>query len=79
MNQHIPAAANHSQLILWFQYTSNFGSEHVKVAEGCKNYIRWNLEMVAKADDFPLLDVELFSSILSQDDLVVFDEYSLYT
>jgi hypothetical protein len=78
MQQHIAAASSHHQLILWYQYTSNFGLEHGIVANSCRNYIKWNLELVAKAEDFPHLDVDLLSAILAEDDIVIYDEFSLY-
>ncbi len=76
---HIPAAAHHSQLILWFQYTSNFAmQQHAQISICCRNYLKWNFEIVFKAEDFPHLELDLFVSILCDDDIVVFDEYRLY-
>lgn len=78
MEMHIPAAAQHNQLILWYQYTSNFGQQHRTVAQCCRNYIKWNLEEVCKAEDFPHLDIQLLISILQEDDVVVQNENQLY-
>lgn len=78
MRMHIPAAAQQSQLICWFQYTNNFGGDHAKVASCCRNYLKWNLEKVYEAEDFPYLGIELFVSVLEDDDLVVADENQLY-
>jgi len=76
MNNHIPAAASNNQLIHWYLHTSNCG--HEKVAEGCRNFIKWNFEEIAKAEDFPYLELDLLSSILLDDDIAVFDEFTLY-
>jgi len=76
MFSHIPAAASKSLLILWFQHTKTCG--HDKVASACYKFIKWNFEMVAKSSDFPLLEVDLFTLLLNEDDLVVHDEYTLF-
>jgi len=44
----------------------------------CKNFIKWNFDLVAKTEDFPLLDLDLMVSILKDDDIVVEDEYTLF-
>jgi len=44
----------------------------------CKDFIKWNLDMIVRADDFPLLEAEQMCDILIEDDVVVDDEYTLY-
>lgn len=76
MFNHIPAAANKNLLVYWFQHTKTCG--HEKIASACYKFIKWNFEMVAKSSDFPYLELDLFTMILCEDDLVVHDEYTLF-
>ena len=46
--------------------------------KACKNFIKWNFQFVAESDDFVEIDSTLLINILLEDDMVVYDEYSLF-
>ncbi|XP_012268456.2 BTB/POZ domain-containing protein 17 [Athalia rosae] len=76
MHSHIAAAATHGLLVSWLQYTTNCG--HRMVAQSCQNFIKWNLELVAKTADFENFEPDVLVSLLHQSSLVVRDEMTLY-
>ncbi|XP_056641710.1 BTB/POZ domain-containing protein 17 [Diorhabda sublineata] len=76
MCKHVPHAAFHNQLFSWLQYSTACG--HSKVFETCQNYIKWNFESVANTPDFSNFDMDMFTKILEQNDIVVHNEMVLY-
>lgn len=78
MRKHIAKAATQGFLISWLQYTTSFSSQHKKLTETLKQFLKWNLEMVAEAKDFIEMEPSLMSLLLQQNDLVVRSEYKLY-
>ncbi|CAG7717490.1 unnamed protein product [Allacma fusca] len=76
MIAHIPAAGTNNQLIQWYQYAANCG--HETVANDCRDFIKWNFDSMSKAEDFHHLDLELLTSILIEDDVVIYDEFALF-
>lgn len=76
MCQHISHAASHNVLFSWLQYT--ISCNHEEAALKCMNYVKWNLESVANTPEFGDFDAELFSTVLQQNDLVVYNEMVLF-
>ncbi|KAF7378911.1 BTB/POZ domain-containing protein 17 [Vespula maculifrons] len=76
MQDHIALAAIHGTLVSWLQYTSNCG--HHDITQSCQNFIKWNLELVAKTSDFGNFDLDILVSLLHQSSLVIKDEMTLY-
>ncbi|XP_066594401.1 BTB/POZ domain-containing protein 17 [Prorops nasuta] len=76
MENHIALAAIHGTLVSWFQYSSNCG--HHNITQACQNFIKWNLELVAKTADFGNFDLDILVSLLHQSSLVIKDEMTLY-
>ncbi|XP_060821143.1 BTB/POZ domain-containing protein 17 isoform X1 [Bombus pascuorum] len=76
MQNHIALAAIHGTLVSWLQYTSNCGHHHI--TQACQNFIKWNLELVARTGDFGNFDLDILVSLLHQSSLVVKDEMTLY-
>ncbi|CAG9860505.1 unnamed protein product [Phyllotreta striolata] len=76
MCKHVPHAAHHNQLFSWLQYSTACG--HSNVFEICQNYIKWNFESVANTPDFSNFDINMFTKILEQNDIVVHNEMVLY-
>ncbi|XP_014482683.1 PREDICTED: BTB/POZ domain-containing protein 17 [Dinoponera quadriceps] len=76
MQNHIALAAIHGTLVSWLQYTSNCG--HQDISQACQNFVKWNLELVAKTPDFGNFDLDILVSLLHQSSLVVKDEMTLY-
>ncbi|KAK1135303.1 hypothetical protein K0M31_008068 [Melipona bicolor] len=76
MQNHIALAAIHGTLVSWLQYTSNCG--HHNITQACQNFIKWNLELVAKTADFGNFDLDILVSLLHQSSLVIKDEMTLY-
>ena len=77
MNNNLVSAAKQNHLISWLQYT--LGSGHNEVASACMNYFKWNFEQIAMTEDFAACDVSLLTTVLSQHDVIVQDEMTLYT
>jgi hypothetical protein len=44
----------------------------------CQNFVKWNLEFVAKTADFGNFEPEILVSLLQQNDLVIHNEMVLY-
>ncbi|XP_028140055.1 kelch-like protein 4 isoform X1 [Diabrotica virgifera virgifera] len=76
MCKHVPHAVYHNQLFSWWQYATACG--HNVVFETCQNYIKRNFEIVANTPDFCNFDINMFSHILEQNDIVVHNEIVLY-
>lgn len=76
MQNHIALAATHGTLVSWLQYTSNCG--HHNITQACQNFIKWNLELVARTADFGNFDLDILISVLHQSSLVIKDEMTLY-
>ena len=76
MRNHIAVAAIHGTLVSWLQYTSNCG--HHGITQSCQNFIKWNIELVAKTADFGNFELEVLVGLLHQSSLVIKDEMTLY-
>ena len=76
MNNHIAIAAIHGTLVSWLQYTLNCGHEDISLA--CQNFVKWNLELVAKTTDFGNFELDTLVALLHQSSLVIKDEMALY-
>ncbi|CAL4061387.1 unnamed protein product, partial [Meganyctiphanes norvegica] len=76
MKLHVVSAAQQNYLMAWLQYTLTCG--HSEVAQVCMNHLKWNFEQVATTEDFASCDLELLTTVLAQNDLVVLDEMTLY-
>ncbi|XP_034235411.1 BTB/POZ domain-containing protein 17 [Thrips palmi] len=75
MYQHVQYAATTNQLVAWHQYTQTCG--HTEVAKKCKDFIKWNLQLIAQTPDFGNFEPDILIDILQQDDIVVVDEMTL--
>ena len=53
-------------------------TNNLLVLQECRNFIKWNFDMISKKDDFHHLDLELLTSILLEDDVVIYDESALF-
>mgnify|MGYP002715726666 CR=1 FL=1 len=73
---HIAQAAMNNCLISWLQYTYHCG--HDIVAKACRNFVKWNLDIVAKTQDFGNFEPNIFVNLLQESDLVVHNEMRLY-
>lgn len=76
MKLHVVTAAQQNYLMAWLQYTLTCG--HTEVAQVCMNHLKWNFEQVAITEDFASCDLDLLTTVLAQNDLVVLDEMTLY-
>ncbi|XP_051157038.1 BTB/POZ domain-containing protein 17 isoform X2 [Leptopilina boulardi] len=76
MENHIALAATHGTLVSWLQYTLNCG--HHDITQAFQNFIKWNLELVAKTTDFGNFELDILIALLHQSSLVVKDEMTLY-
>ncbi|XP_034950886.1 BTB/POZ domain-containing protein 17 [Chelonus insularis] len=76
MQNHIAIAAIHGTLVSWLEYTSNCG--HYEITQTCQNFIKWNIELVAKTSDFGNFELDVLVSLLHQSSLVIKDEMTLY-
>lgn len=76
MENHIALAAIHGTLVSWLQYTTNCG--HHYISQACQNFVKWNLELVAKTPDFGNFDLDILVSLLHQSNIVIKDEMTLY-
>lgn len=77
--KHIAKAATQGYLVSWLQYTISFSPYHREVTEAIKRFLKWNFEMVAESKDYGELDVNIMTLLLQQNDLVVKNEYELFT
>ncbi|XP_044593054.1 BTB/POZ domain-containing protein 17-like [Cotesia glomerata] len=76
MQNHIAVAAIHGTLVSWLDYTSNCG--HHEITQTCQNFIKWNVELVAKTADFGNFELDVLVTLLHQSSLVIRDEMTLY-
>lgn len=76
MQNHIAVAAIHGTLVSWLEYTSNCG--HQEITQTCQNFIKWNIELVAKTADFGNFELDVLVLMLHQSSLVIKDEMTLY-
>ncbi|XP_077289032.1 BTB/POZ domain-containing protein 17-like [Arctopsyche grandis] len=76
MSRHLANAVQQGQLVSWLQYTMACG--HSDVAKECQNFVKWNLETLARTSDFGNFEPEVLISLLQQNDLVVYNEMNLY-
>lgn len=76
MHNHIPLAAVQGNLVSWLQYTLNCG--HYEITAACQDFIKWNLELVARSSDFKNFELDVLLSLIRQSSLVIQDEMSLY-
>ncbi|KAK6617539.1 hypothetical protein RUM44_005127 [Polyplax serrata] len=76
MCSHIAQAAENNSLISWLQYTHHCG--HKTVAKASRNFVKWNLDVVAKTQDFGNFEPNVFVNLLQETDLVVYNEMRLY-
>lgn len=76
MQNHIALAAIHGTLVSWLQYTLNCG--HHDITQAFQNFIKWNLELVAKTTDFGNFELDVLVTLLHQSSLVIKDEMTLY-
>lgn len=76
MKNHIAVAAIHGTLVSWLEYTSNCG--HSDITQTCQNFIKWNIELVAKTPDFGNFELDVLISLLHQSSLIIKDELTLY-
>lgn len=78
MLKNVPAAGKNGYLISWLQYLGGCNNEHEKLTNKLKNFLKWNLALVAKSKDFIDLSFEVFVLLLQQNDLIVKNEFSLF-
>ena len=76
MLSHIVSGAANGQLFSWLQYTLTCG--HKELERRCLNHLKWNFAAIANTPDFGNCDINLLSSVLTHDDIVVHDEMTLY-
>lgn len=76
MRNHIAVAAIHGTLVSWLQYTLNCG--HENISQACQNFIKWNLELVARTQDFGNFELDALVCLLHQSSLVIRDEMTLF-
>jgi hypothetical protein len=76
MTRNVSTACKRNQVVSWYQFTSASG--HGEVANLCKDFIKWNFEMVSNNIDFQNMDLKVLLSFVQCNDLVVTDEMSLF-
>lgn len=76
MAHHIVSAAYHNQLVSWYRYTLNCGTNAVHMA--FSNFIAWNFDLVASTEDFGNIDLDVLTSFLRRSDLVITSEFQLF-
>lgn len=76
MCSHIAQAAVNNSLVSWLQYTHHCG--HLTVAKASRNFVKWNLDLVAETSDFGNFEPGIFANLLQETDLVVYNEMKLY-
>lgn len=55
-----------------------FSNENIRIAQACRNFIKWNFELVASSSDFDNFHPDVLTMLLQQNDLVVQNEMVLY-
>ncbi|XP_046982353.1 BTB/POZ domain-containing protein 17 isoform X1 [Schistocerca americana] len=76
MCTHTALAATNNHLVSWLQYALNVG--HYRVAQICQNFVKWNIELVARYSDFGSFEPEILQLLLQQNDIVAHDEMAVY-
>jgi len=77
MARNVSTAAKKHQIVTWYQFATSAG--HRKLAELTGNFIKWNFEVVSKTLDYSTLDLNQLIYFLEANDLVVYDEMTLFT
>lgn len=79
MLKHISKAATQGVLISWLHYTISFSPYHQEITDAIQQFLKWNLDIIAEARDFVDLDINILIALLQQNDLVLKNEYELFT
>lgn len=79
MLRHIATAATHGILVSWLHYTVSFSPYHQEITDAIQRFLKWNLDIMADARDFVDLDINILIALLQQNDLVLKNEYELFT
>lgn len=77
MKTHVALAGKSGNLVSWLQYTISF-SYHENLTNELKNFLKFNLEVVAESKDFINLDPNILVALLDQNDLVIQNEATLF-
>ncbi|CAO1393264.1 unnamed protein product [Diamesa hyperborea] len=77
MKTHIALAGKSGNLVSWLQYTLSF-IYHENLTNELKNFLKYNLEIVAESKDFINLDPNILVVLLDQNDLVIENETTLF-
>lgn len=79
MLKHISKAATQGVLVSWLHYTISFSPYHQEITDAIQQFLKWNLDVIAEARDFVDLDINILIALLQQNDLVLKNEYELFT
>lgn len=79
MLKHISKAATQGVLVSWLHYTISFSPYHQEITDAIQRFLKWNLDIIAEARDFVDLDINILIALLQQNDLVLKNEYELFT
>lgn len=79
MLKHIAKAATQGVLVSWLHYTISFSPYHQEITDAIQRFLKWNLDIMAEAKDFVDLDINILIVLLQQNDLVLKNEYELFT
>lgn len=79
MLKHISKAATQGVLVSWLHYTISFSPYHQEITDAIQRFLKWNLDIMAEARDFVDLDINILIALLQQNDLVLKNEYELFT
>lgn len=79
MLKHISKAATQGVLVSWLHYTISFSPYHQEITDAIQQFLKWNLDIIAEARDFVDLDINILIALLQQNDLVLKNEYELFT
>lgn len=77
MKTHVALAGKSGHLVSWLQYTLSF-IYHENLTNELKNFLKFNLEVVAESKDFINLDPNILVVLLDQNDLVIQNEATLF-
>lgn len=77
MKTHVALAGKSGNLVSWLQYTLSF-IYHENLTNELKNFLKFNLEVVAESKDFINLDPNILVALLDQNDLVIENEATLF-
>ena len=78
MLKNVPAAGSNGYLVGWLQYLGGRNNEHEELTTKLKNFIKWNLSVIAASKDFIDLDPSIFILLLQQNDLIIPNELALF-